>query len=85
MNELKSQFLFKNRLLKMQRDDTSVSMVHLLVAFLLVTSTLLAQRKVRYFAVFWEWLNWEPYFHISEKKLTVIKQFVPAISYAVNS
>lgn len=57
MNELKSQFLFKNRLLKMQRDDTSVSTVHLLVAFLLVTLTPLEQRKVRYFAVFWEWLN----------------------------
>lgn len=71
VNELKSQFLFKNRLLKMQRDDTSVSMAHLLVAFLLDTLTLLVQRKVRYFLVFWEWLNWELYCHVSENKLTL--------------
>lgn len=56
MNELKSRFLFKNRLLKMQRDDISVSMEHLLVVSPLVTLTLLVQRKVRYFPVFWEGL-----------------------------
>lgn len=56
MNELKSRFLFKNRLLKMQRDDISVSMERLLVVSLLVTLTLLAQRKVRCFSVLWEGL-----------------------------
>lgn len=59
----------------MQRDDTSVSMEHLLVVSLLVTLTLLAQRKVRYYSIFLEGLIDYHNLTLVKKKLNVIKHF----------